>query len=144
MTVAAVLRQKGNNVVAIAPSATVAEIAGMIAARRIGAVVVVDGANRLVGIVSERDVVRALDRSGAACLDVTAADIMTQAVATATPETSINEALEIMDEGYFRHLPVLVGGQLAGIVSIRDLVKHQLQTQAHHIESLTTYVTRSY
>jgi CBS domain-containing protein len=77
-------------------------------------------------------------------LGMTAAEVMTRKVAVAGPATTVDEALEIMDAGYFRHLPVMQDGKLVGIVSIRDLVKHRLTMQEHQIQSLTTYVTRAY
>jgi CBS domain-containing protein len=144
MTVAAVLRHKGNEVVSVIPATSLAEIAEIIAARRIGAVVVLDAGQELVGIVSERDVVKAMAGRGNDALGMTAAEVMTRKVAVASPATTVDEALEIMDAGYFRHLPVMQDGRLVGIVSIRDLVKHRLTMQEHQIQSLTTYVTRAY
>lgn len=144
MTVAAVLRHKGNEVVSVVPSTSLAEVAEIIAARRIGAVVVLDADQELVGIVSERDVVKAMAARGNDALGMTAAEVMTRKVAVAGPATTVDEALEIMDAGYFRHLPVMQDGRLVGIVSIRDLVKHRLTMQEHQIQSLTTYVTRAY
>ena len=144
MTVAAVLRQKGANVVTVAPSATVQEIAAIITSRRIGAVVVLVEANRLGGIVSERDVVKALAAQGEAeaALRLTAADIMTRDVVTATPRTTVDQAMEMMDIGYFRHLPVVEDGMMVGIISIRDAVRAHIQAQAQEVDSLKDYVHR--
>lgn len=141
MTIAAILKQKGGEVVSVAPSASVTEIASIISSRRIGAVVVLaDG--RLAGIVSERDVVKAIAHSGEAALKMTAQDIMTQAVITATPQTSVNDAMSIMDDGYFRHLPVVDEGSLVGIISVRDAVRAYIQHQAMEVDSLTEFVFR--
>ena len=104
MTIAAVLKQKGGDVVTIAPSATVREIASLISSRRIGAVVVMGDDKQLAGIVSERDLVKALAKDGEAALAMTASDIMTRDVITASPKTTIDEAMAEMDRGYFRHL----------------------------------------
>ena len=142
MTVAAVLKQKGSDVVAVAPDATVPEIAEIISSRRIGAVVVLAEQRRLAGIVSERDVVKALASRGSECLAMTASDIMTRDVTTATPQTTIDEAMEQMDAGYFRHLPVVDGGELVGIISVRDVVRAHIQMQAHEVDSLKAFVHR--
>jgi CBS domain-containing protein len=143
MTVAAVLRQKGSAVISVAPEASVAEVADIITTHRIGAVVVLDPARKMLGIVSERDVVKALSAHKAAVLQLTAADLMTRSVITATPETTVDRAMEIMDHGYFRHLPVIEDDRLAGIISIRDLVKYRMMLQEHEVESMKAYVARS-
>jgi CBS domain-containing protein len=141
MTVAAVLRQKGASVISVPPDASVAEAAEIISRRRIGAVVVCDEEGRLVGILSERDVVRGLTRHGAALMAMPVSALMTQEVQVVTPACTVDEAMEIMDAGYFRHLPVVdAQGRLAGIVSIRDLVRYRITTQERDVESLTAYV----
>jgi CBS domain-containing protein len=142
MTVAAVLRAKGPDVICVAPFATVPEIAEIIASRRIGAVVVLDPERNMVGIVSERDVVRAVAEHGAGALKRTAEDLMSRKVVTAAPETPVDRAMEIVDAGYFRHLPVVQGGELVGIVSIRDLVKHRILQQQEEMERLRAGVAR--
>lgn len=141
MTVAAVLRQKGASVISIPPQASVAEAAEIISRRRIGAVVVCDEEGRLVGILSERDVVRGLPQHGAALMSMPVSSLMTQEVQVVTPACTVDEAMEIMDAGYFRHLPVVDAQQrLVGIVSIRDLVRHRITVQERDVESLTAYV----
>jgi CBS domain-containing protein len=142
MTVRHVLLGKGADVVAVAPETSVAQAADVIARRRIGAVVVLDAAGRLVGIISERDVVRGLTQHGAALLEMQVADLMTHDVITVAPECSVEEALEIMDAGYFRHLPVRdAEGGLCGIVSIRDLVRFRIRMQQSDVDSLVAYVS---
>lgn len=136
MTIATVLQAKGPDVICVAPFASVPEIAEIIASRRIGAVVVIDPDRNLIGIVSERDVVRAVAEHGADAMKRTAEDLMTRKVVTVSPESSVERAMEMMDAGYFRHLPVVQGGQLVGIVSIRDLVKHRGLEQQAEIERL--------
>ena len=111
MTVAAVLKQKGDEVITVTPATSVTDIARIIASRRIGAVVVCEG-DHLAGIVSERDVVKVISAQGEAALRLTAADIMTKDVTTATPSTTVNEAMAMMDTGYFRHLPVVENGKM--------------------------------
>lgn len=142
MSVAAVLKQKGSDVVSVVPSVTVREIAAMITSRRIGAVVVLGDAQELVGIVSERDVVKAVANSGEAALAMTAGDIMTRNVKVASPNTTMHEAMAQMDAGYFRHLPVVENGSLVGIISVRDVVRAQMQHQELEVDSLKAYVLR--
>jgi CBS domain-containing protein len=142
MTVAAVLKHKGNDVVTVAPSATVKEIAAVITSRRIGAVVVLGADHELAGIVSERDVVKALANHAEAALAMTAADIMTRDVTVASPRTTIDEAMAQMDAGYFRHLPVVDNGAMVGIISVRDVVRAHIQQQEHEVESLKSFVLR--
>ncbi len=113
MTVGALLKNRDRTVVSVEPTATILEISDVISSRRIGAVLVLDKDGGVAGIVSERDVVKGLAAHGAKVLDLCAADLMTRKVVTATPLTTVDEAMEIMDTGYFRHLPVLENGKLA-------------------------------
>lgn len=140
MTVAAILRHKGAEVATATPAQTIAEIAGILATRRIGAVVVTDGAE-LAGILSERDILYALAAHGAATLAMPAAALMTRDVTTATPATTYDEAIRAMTEGRFRHMPVLSGGALAGIVSIGDVVKARMIEQEAEVDGLRAYVS---
>ncbi|HEX2943132.1 MAG TPA: CBS domain-containing protein [Rhodopila sp.] len=140
MTIASVLREKGRDVVAVQPTTKVQEIAGIIASRRIGAVLVMDEDKRVAGIVSERDVVKAVATRPDGLHALQAQEIMTRAVAYATPETTIEEAMEMMDQGYFRHLPVLQDGDLVGIISIRDVVKARIQRHEHEAHNLLSYI----
>lgn len=142
MTIAAILKEKGREVVSVTPSTTVPEIVSIIASRRIGAVVVLAEVAGLAGIVSERDVVKALAAGGEAALRMTAQDIMTEAVVTASPKTTVNEAMAVMDAGYFRHLPVVDDGVLVGIISVRDVVRSHMRKQAQEVDSLKDYVFR--
>jgi CBS domain-containing protein len=142
MTVGALLKNKDRSVVSVDPSATVLEIANVILSRRIGAVLVLDDEGGVAGIVSERDVVKALATHAGRVVDMRADELMTRAVTTATPLTTVDEAMEIMDAGYFRHLPVLDNGKLAGIISIRDLVKYRIMLHEHDVSSLKEYIAR--
>ncbi len=142
MTVGALLKNKDRNVVSVDPSATVLEIANIISSRRIGAVLVLDDEGGVAGIVSERDVVKALAAHAGQVVSMRADELMTRAVTTATPLTTVDEAMEIMDAGYFRHLPVLDNGKLAGIISIRDLVKYRIMLHEHDVDSLKQYIAR--
>ena len=143
MTIRALLKTKERSIISVAPNATVPEIAEIISARRIGAVLVLDGHGGVAGIVSERDVVKALAKHGAQVLELRAEDLMTRNVITATMETSVDEAMEIMDSGYFRHLPVMDNGMLVAIISIRDLVKYRIMLHEHDVDSLKAYIART-
>ncbi|PWS36793.1 CBS domain-containing protein [Falsiroseomonas bella] len=145
MTIAAVLKQKGNAVISVTPDTPVAEVARVIAQRRIGAVMVLDARGGVLGIVSERDIVRALATRANGIEGQRAEDLMTREVVMVGPHTPVDTALRVMDEHYFRHLPVVDGsGRLLGLVSVRDLVRHRIAQQEQAVESLTHYVTRSY
>ena len=140
MTIAAILKQKGPEVSAVVPTATIAEVVQQLASRRIGALLVMDAARQLLGIVSERDIVASLAANSAGTLDMTAGQLMTRAVKTATPRTTVAEAMGIMTTGRFRHLPVVEGGALLGIISIGDVVKARITQQEHEVDSLKAYV----
>ncbi len=140
MTVAAILKHKGNRVTSVDPSLTIAEVVKILAEQRIGAVLVVDDATHLLGIVSERDIVRCLAANGAGGLGMTAGQLMTRALQFAHPETTESEAMEMMTEGRFRHLPVVDRGDLVGLVSIGDVVKSIIAHREHEVESLVAFV----
>jgi CBS domain-containing protein len=140
MTIASVLREKGSQVISVDPTTTVQQIAEIIASKRIGAVLVLEADKRLVGIVSERDVVKAVAARPEGIHSMLARDIMTRAVTTATPQTTIEEAMEIMDHGYFRHLPVVEHDDLVGIISIRDVVKARIKAHEHEADNLRSYI----
>ena len=140
MTVALVLKDKNNSVISVDPSATVMEIAEIISSRRIGAVLVLDQAGGVAGIVSERDVVKALAKHAGKVTGMRADDLMTRNVTTASSKTTVDEAMEIMDAGYFRHLPVVNDGRLEGIISIRDLVKYRIMQHQHEVENMKAYI----
>lgn len=143
MTVAAILRHKGHTVASVRPDQSVADIAGELTRRRIGAAPVLDASGALVGMLSERDIVGALATHGAAALDLPASALMTTKLHTATIATTVAEAMRIMTDGRFRHLPVLENGRLIGIVSIGDVVKARIDAQATEVDSLKAYVTGS-
>ena len=140
MTIAAVLREKGNTIVSVMPQTPIMDIVATMSSRRIGAVLVLDGEGVLDGIISERDVVKTLAQHGPDIHTMQAADIMTRAVTTVTPDTSINHAMELMDQGYFRHLPVMDDGRLVGIISVRDVVRARIELQDDEAQSLRSYI----
>ncbi len=140
MTIAAILKHKGRDVVQLGPETSIAEAARRFAARGIGAMLVCSPEGDLLGILSERDVVRSLAAHGAETLSMTAADLMTRSITTASERTTVPEAMEMMTVGRFRHLPVLDGGQVVGIVSIGDIVKARMTQQEQEVDSLKAYV----
>jgi CBS domain-containing protein len=140
MTIAAILKHKGQDILSVAPEHSIADAAHLLATHRIGAAPVRNAGGQLLGIISERDIVRALANHGAAALALTVAALMTRELTIATPRTTVQEAMELMTAGRFRHLPVIEGGRLVGIVSIGDIVKTRLEQQAQEVDSLKAYV----
>jgi len=141
MNVDAILRSKGNKVETVRPEATVAEAAALLKARRIGALVVSADGVGVDGILSERDIVHALAGRGAAVLEAKIAELMTRRVMTCAPGDSIEELMNRMTEGRFRHLPVLRDGRLCGIISIGDVVKYRLDEVEYEANSLKSFIT---
>jgi CBS domain-containing protein len=139
MRIADVLRGKGTGVATVAPSVTVAELVGTLTSYNVGALPVVDG-GELVGIVSERDVVRRLHADGVSLLALRVSDIMTSGVTTCAPGDQVADLAKIMTAGRFRHLPVLENGALVGIVSIGDLVKARIDLLESEREQLQSYI----
>ena len=142
-TVAAILKHKGFQVTTIDPIATIARVVDVLAEHRIGAVLVVDRAEQLLGIVSERDIVRCLAANGARTLEMTAGQLMTRALQVAQPETTVAEAMSKMTVGRFRHMPVMDGDVLVGLISIGDVVKARIMEQESEVDSLKAYVAGS-
>lgn len=141
MRIADVLNGKGAQVTTVTPHTAVAEVLRLIAEQNLGALPVVD-ADRLVGIVSERDVVRRLHERGTDLLSVTVAEIMTSDVVTCEPNDGVGELAKIMTDRRVRHLPVVVNGRLAGIVSIGDLVKARIDMLEQEREQLESYIAQ--
>ncbi len=140
MAVAHILRQKGAAVVTVKPEDSVQSIVDILARHRIGAVVVVDPQGAIAGIVSERDVVRAMAGDAAGIVGKTAKDIMTAKVRTCAPTDSEAELMQMMTEGRIRHLPVVGNGKLAGMVSIGDLVKFRIEQMEAEADQMKTYI----
>jgi CBS domain-containing protein len=140
MTVKAILAAKGGDVVTIDPTTNVAAAVKLLAAKRIGALVVTGADRRVVGILSERDIVEELAAHGAAALDLALTEVMTRKVATCSQSDTVSSIMERMTEGKFRHLPVVEQGRLSGIVSIGDVVKHRLQEMEREQSALRDYI----
>jgi CBS domain-containing protein len=141
MRITDVLRRKGDDVVTISPSHTVRDLLRLLAEHRVGALVVSSGSGAVDGIVSERDVVRKLHADGDLVLDLPVTKIMTAVVQTCAPEDSLDDLMSTMTEHRIRHVPVLVDGRLAGIVSIGDVVKNRLEDLQSERDQLTAYIT---
>ena len=112
----------------------------VMSAHGIGSVLVLDQAKQLLGIVSERDIVRSLTTNGGPTLEMTAGQLMTRAIRVAHPGTTVEEAMAMMTVGRFRHLPVIDHGVLVGLISIGDVVKARIMQQAYEVDSLRAYV----
>lgn len=123
MQVSEILENKGSRVVSIGADLPVGDIAVVLKNERIGAAVVMNEQQDMLGIVSERDIVRAVAEQGEGALRLKAADLMTSSVVTCSPESSTSEIMEQMIEGQIRHLPVSQNGSMVGIISIGDVVK---------------------
>jgi CBS domain-containing protein len=139
MTVARIIEDKGRNVVTTSAKATLADIAATLSEKRIGAVVVMEK-DAIKGIVSERDIVRAVARHGGAGLAMPAAEWMTAKVVTCKLEDTINDVMQTMTSGRFRHLPVVENGKLAGIVSIGDVVKKRIEDVEREADQIREYI----
>jgi CBS domain-containing protein len=140
MNVEHILQSKGRSVVTIEPDHTLGEAAQLLSERRIGAVVVGDTFRAVLGILSERDIVRAIAARGAAALQEPVSRSMTEKVVTCTGTAAINDLMELMTEGKFRHIPVLEGGRLIGIISIGDVVKHRVAEIEDETRAMRDYI----
>lgn len=141
MRIADILRNKGSEVATAAPDTTVTELLADLARYNVGAMVVV-GPDGVAGIVSERDVVRRLHEQGADLLDRRVADIMTRVVATCGPGDTVDSLSALMTTNRVRHVPVIIDGRLAGIVSIGDVVKNRMEELEAEQEQLQAYITQ--
>jgi CBS domain-containing protein len=139
MTVGRIIDEKGRGVVTIPPDRSLAEVAALLSEKRIGAVLVTEN-GAIQGILSERDIVRALARHGSEALRKLASDCMTAKVVTCRPEDTINDVMEKMTAGRFRHLPVLENGALVGIISIGDVVKRRIEEVQREADQIREYI----
>ena len=140
MIVKNILAGKGDNVVTINPTADVIAAVQLLAERGIGAVVVLGPNHRIVGILSERDIVQALAEHGAAVLSEPVSQVMTREVKTCSEDDTIGDLMGRMTAGRFRHLPVLKQDKVIGIVSIGDVVKSRVEEIGHESEALRDYI----
>jgi CBS domain-containing protein len=140
MTVKAILSSKSTDIATIEPTATLAQAARLLAERRIGAVLVLGIESRVAGILSERDIVRALSERGAAMLDERVDQVMTRKVFTCSESDTVAQIMEQMTAGKFRHVPVVDQGKLVGIISIGDVVKYRLSEIEGESNALREYI----
>jgi len=139
--VSQILKEKGDMVFTVGPAETVASAAALLDSRRVGAMVVVADDHSVIGIVSERDIVRVLARQGEAALKQPISECMSRQVIFAALEDGLDDLLERMTDRRIRHLPVLRGGKLAGIVSIGDLVKRKIAETEAEAAGLKAYIS---
>ena len=126
MIIEHILSEKGRNVVTIEPDRTLLETARLLDEKRIGAVVVSDADHPVLGIISERDIARAIADRGAAALDEPVSQHMTAKLFTCTRSCSVSDLMELMTDRRVRHVPIVEAGRLSGIISIGDIVRHRL------------------
>lgn len=140
MTVSNILARKGRKVVTIEPTASVASAVDLLHRAGIGAVVVTGAEGRVIGILSERDIVRSLAVRGAEMLRAPVSELMTRRVVTCALADTVAEVMHTMTENKFRHLPVLDQGRLVGLVSIGDVVKSRLEQMEQESDALREYI----
>jgi CBS domain-containing protein len=140
MIVKSIIDIKGGDVVTLEPSVSLDTAAKLLAERRIGAVVVLGADDRVVGILSERDIVREIADRGVAAMQAPVSQVMTRKVVTCTLDETLHSIMERMTAGKFRHVPVIDQGRLAGIISIGDVVKHRIEEMEQESDALKSYI----
>jgi CBS domain-containing protein len=140
MTVARILEGKGRDIVTMLPHHTLRDVVDTLAAKHIGALIIADAAGKMQGILSERDVVRAIARHGADALEDPVTRYMTEGVVTATEDETVHEIVTKMSNGRFRHVPVTRDDKLVGIVSVGDAIKFRLARIEEEHSALREYI----
>jgi CBS domain-containing protein len=140
MTVKAILSRKGQSVVTIEPTRSLADAAKLLAERRIGALIVKGEGDRVAGLLSERDIVRVLAEKGPVALALQVEQVMTRRVITCKETDTVSVIMERMTTGKFRHLPVVDGERLIGVISIGDVVKHRLEEMESESNAMREYI----
>lgn len=140
MNVSSILKVKGGSVATARPDDTLEVIAKRLAEHKIGAIVVVGEGNQVAGIVSERDIIRALSRNSAGALSLAVREVMTKDVMTCNETSTIEQMMSVMTQGRFRHVPVVQDGTLVGIVSIGDVVKHHIAEVEMEVTAMRDYL----
>lgn len=141
MNVATVLKSKGRTVTTARAESTLKEVAELLASKKIGVVVISGEAGRVIGILSERDVVRLIADKGPAALTLSVGDVMTRNVITCEEKSTLDELMETMTTGRFRHIPVVERGELVGLISIGDVVKYHLADMELEVSAMRSYLT---
>jgi CBS domain-containing protein len=139
MIIAQILKSKGRGVMTAAPADTLQEITLRLASRKIGAIIILEGGN-VAGIISERDIIRLIAEHGPKALDMQAKDGMTRNVISCTRDCTLDEVMETMTKGRFRHVPVMEDGALVGIISIGDVVKHHISEVELEVTAMRDYL----
>jgi len=140
MNVAMILKVKGRAVTTARPDATLLDVSAKLAAKKIGALVIVGDQGRVAGIISERDVIRAIGEKGPAALSAPVSEFMTRHVISAQESQTIDELMSIMTQGRFRHIPIIEDGGLVGIISIGDVVKHHIAEVELEVSAMRGYL----
>ncbi|WP_425228899.1 CBS domain-containing protein [Sphingomonas sp.] len=140
MTIAAILKDKGERIISVAPDMTVRDAVALLATERIGAVPVLDRDGHVAGVFSERDVIYCVHAHGVAALDAVVADMMTTPAISVPPDQPVIGALSLMTRRRIRHLPVVEGDRLAGFISIGDLVKHRIDRIEADAAAMRDYI----
>jgi CBS domain-containing protein len=140
MNVRAILADKGFDVVTLTTDVSIADAIALLAKHRIGALIVAGDNKVIKGILSERDIVRALAEDGAGALKRSVSELMTANVKVCTEDHTVNDVMEIMTRGRFRHLPVERDGKLVGVVSIGDVVKRRIEEVQREAEEIRSYI----
>lgn len=140
MTVKAILDAKGRDVLTISPASSLADAARLLSEHGIGALVVSQDGERIAGILSERDIVRVLGEAGETAMSHPVSSVMTAKVHVCHEDNTVNEVMQVMTDGRFRHLPVEKDGKLAGLVSIGDVVKRRIEDVEREAEEIRSYI----
>lgn len=144
MTIDQILNDKGREIISVKADSTLAEAARTLDEKRIGAVVALGDGGKIVGVLSERDIVRHVARNGEAALNIHVGDAMTRDVITIESTTKVDDALQLMTDRRVRHLPVLRNDRLIGVVSIGDLVKWKIAETEAEAEAMKSYIATQY
>lgn len=134
------LKEKGGQVYSVAESASLKECAELLDKRRVGAMVILNEGGGVIGVISERDIVRNIAKIGAAALTCTVGEVMTRSVVTARPSDTIESAMAKMTDRRIRHLPVVEGARMVGVVSIGDLVKWRIAEADAEVNAIRSYI----
>ena len=143
MTVASILKQKPDRLISVQENASLSDVAAVLTRENIGAVPVLDAQGQMIGIVSERDIVRQIAREGGAVLNRAVSAMMTRSVVCCAPEDSVASTMAMMTERRFRHLPVRSNGRIIGMISIGDVVKRRVEDAERVAASLRDYIVRA-
>jgi CBS domain-containing protein len=135
-----ILKEKGGQVFSVAESASLRECAELLDARKVGAMVILNEAGMVIGVISERDIVKAIARGGPSALKAPVADSMSRQVVTAKPTDTVEHAMDRMTDRRIRHLPVVAGQRLLGVVSIGDLVKWRIAEATAEVDAIRQYI----